>query len=337
MKTTTPSLLGLVQSFFHQHMNQARGASPHTIRAYRDALRLFFEYAARQQHCGIERLTLSDITSQRVLSFLMELESQRCNLTVTRNCRLAALRSWVKHLLRNDPTHADQYAQILSLPIKRATQVQPEYLEPDQFRLILDQVNTNTPRGIRDGALLLFLYNTGARVGEALRLRWNELTLSRPWLVRLHCKGGKERVCPLWRQTAELLHRLRLETATGPDCQVFLSQRGQPLSRDGVAYLLRHYYCLARQAHSCFSQPSIHPHMLRHSCAVALLQAGVDLTVIRDYLGHSSVATTSRYLQTNLEMKRVVLNKFWKRSGLQSGRPKRWRPSQGLLGYLESL
>jgi integrase/recombinase XerD len=337
MKQGHPSLLSLVQSFFQQHLDQARGASPHTIRAYRDTLRLFFDYLARQQRCGVERLALSDITSQRVLDFLSNLETLRGNRASTRNCRLAAVRSWVKHLLRHDPARADQYARILTLAAKRTTHVPPDYLEPEQFRLVLEQVDLRTARGIRDGALLLFLYNTGARVSEVLRMSWNDLSMARPWQVRLHCKGGKERVCPLWKQTMNLLRRLQSETAAPAAKQVFMNSRGQPLTRDGVAYLLRHYYLLARKKHGCLPRPSIHPHVLRHSCAVALLQAGIDLTAIRDYLGHSSVATTGRYLQANLAMKRDVLNRFWKRSGLESDPPKRWSPSRGLMAYLESL
>lgn len=277
------------------------------------------------------------MTSQRVLDFLTDLETHRGNRAATRNCRLAALRSWIKHVLRHDLGHADQYARILTLPAKRTPQVQPDYLEPEQFRLVLDEVDLDTPRGLRDGALLLFLYNTGARVGEALRSRWSDLNLTRPWQIHLHCKGGKERICPLWKQTADLLRRLQGQTSAPPEGQVFLNSRALPLTRDGVAYLLRHYYRLARKEHTSLPRPSIHPHVLRHSCAVALLQAGIDLTAIRDYLGHSSVATTGRYLQTNLSMKREVLSRFWKRAGLEPGKPKRWRPSQGLLAFLESL
>jgi integrase/recombinase XerD len=203
--------------------------------------------------------------------------------------------------------------------------------------LVLDQVDMAAPRGVRDGAILLFLYNTGARVSEALSMRWSDLNLARPWHARLHCKGGKERNCPLWKQTVDLLRRLQCDSTAAAEGPVFLNSRGQPLSRDGVAYVLREYYKLARGQHSCLPRPSIHPHVLRHSCAVALLQAGIELTAIRDYLGHSSIATTGRYLQTNLDMKRQVLDQFWKRSGLERGQPKRWRPSQGILAYLESL
>jgi integrase/recombinase XerD len=334
---SSPSLSGLIQSFFQQHLAQARGASPHTIRAYRDTLRLFLEHLAKQLHRGVDRLTLTDVTSQVVLEFLLNLEAQRGNQAVTRNCRLAALRSWVRHLLHHDPEHADQYARILALPAKRTIHVQPDYLEPEQFRLVLNQVDMRSRSGLRDGALLLFLYNTGARVSEALLMRWTDVCLTRPWQVRLHCKGGKERICPLWKQTADLLRRLQCVALVSAPSQVFLNSHGQPLTRDGVAYLLRQYYQLARKQHSSLPKPSIHPHVLRHSCAVALLQAGIDLTAIRDYLGHSSVATTGRYLQTNLAMKREVLNQFWKRAGLERGQPKRWRPTRGLLACLESL
>jgi len=228
MRSSSPSLSGLIQSFFQQHLVQARGASPHTIRAYRDALRLFLEHLAAQQHCGVDRLTLTDVTSQRVLDFLLNLEGHRGNQAVTRNLRLAALRSWVKHLLRQDPAHADQYAHILAVPAKRTLQAQPDYLEPEQFRLVLNQVDMRTPRGIRDGALLLFLYNTGARVNEALLVRWTDLCTVRPQQVRLHCKGGKERICPLWKQTADLLRRLQNHTSAPVESHIFLNSHGQP-------------------------------------------------------------------------------------------------------------
>lgn len=329
--------MGLTQSFFQQHLIQARGASMHTIRAYRDALRLFLEALAKQQRCSVDRLTLSDVSSHRVIEFLVSLEKDRRNTASTRNCRHAALRSWVKHLMRQDLERADQYAQILALPAKRATQSQPVYLEPEQFRALLEQVDMKSTRGVRDAALLLFLYNTGARVSEALRIRWIDVELPRPRQVRLQCKGGKERICPLWKQTVDLLCHLKAYNAAPPEAQVFMNARGVPITRDGVAYILRRYYQLARRKDPSLPKTAMHPHVLRHSCAVALLQAGIDLTAIRDYLGHSSISTTGRYLQTNLATKRQVLGEFWKRAGLERGQPQRWRPSKGLLAYLESL
>ena len=337
MKAATPSLLYLLESFFQQYLRQACGVSPHTVRAYRDTLQLFFEFLAQQNHRGMDRLQLSDITAQRVLDFLLHLEAKRGNGTATRNARRAALRSFVNYLLRHDLEHADQYARILALPAKRNRQAPPDYLEPEQFRLLLDQVDRQSPRGTRDAASLLFLYNTGARVSEALQIRWCDLHTQRPRQVRLRGKGNKERICPLWKQTTDLLRRLQSHAPASPEERVFLNLRGQPLTRDGVAYLLRLYDHKARQADPSLPKANIHPHTLRHSCAVGLLQAGVELTAIRDYLGHSSIATTGRYLQTNLEMKREVLNQFWRTAGLEPKAATRWRPSQKLLGFLKSL
>jgi site-specific recombinase XerD len=214
---------------------------------------------------------------------------------------------------------------------------QPEYLEPEQFQLVLDQTPPDGPQALRDAALLLFLYNTGARVSEALQLRWTDLFTAGPRQVRLHGKGGRDRICPLWKQTTRLLRQLQQQTHNGPEGFVFLSARRQPLTRDGAAYILSRCYRLAQQRHPSLPKSPIHPHTLRHSCAVALLQAGIDLTAIRDYLGHASIATTSRYLQTNLAMKHQVLRRFWKRAHLDPKEPKRWRPSASLIQFLQAL
>ena len=337
MKRATLTLLALIQSFFQQHLQGACGASPHTIRAYRDTLILFFEFLAKRSRKKAEALELPDFTSEQVLEFLAHLEVQRGNKPVTRNCRLAVLRGLARHLLRHDPSHSEQYGRILAIPSKRYQRSPPVYLEPEQFRVVLDEIDPEAPLGIRDSALFLFLYNTGARVSEALQTTWADLHLDRPAQVRLHGKGNKDRICLLWKQTVNLLRQLRISCKESTQPRVFLNSHGQPMTRDGVAYLLRRYYRSARRRKSSLPQPRIHPHALRHSCAIALLQAGIELTVIRDYLGHSSVATTGRYLQTNLAMKRDALGRFWKHAGLDPKAPKKWRPSPGLLNFLESL
>jgi len=189
--------------------------------------------------------------------------------------------------------------------------------------------------GERDHALLLFLYNTGARVSETLAVRVCDLRLERPRQVRLLGKGQKERVCPLWSETASALRRI-IPTTRGEDL-LFRNTRGAPLTRDGVAYVLAKYVRLAARTTPALAKHRVTPHVMRHSCAVALLQAGVDVSVIRDYLGHASVATTSRYITTNLQMKRDVLEAFWKRAGLGAAPLKKWRPSSKLLTFLENL
>jgi len=329
------ALLDLVQRFFQAYLRGVRGASEHTIRAYRDALTLFFRFLARHRHRGVAALTLDDIRAEAVLAFLAQLESERGNTTVTRNCRLAALRSFVQHLLREDVTRAGQYGRILAITAKRATRRAGTYLEPAEARALLAAVDCHAPQGARDRALLLFLYNTGARVSEALAVRPRALRLDRPRQVRLIGKGSKERCCPLWPETAAALRPLLRPDAI--DDPVFRNAQGAPLTRDGVAYLLTKYARRAAKTLPTLSARRVTPHVLRRSCAVALLQAGVDVSVIRDYLGHASIATTSRYLTVNLQMKRAALEAFWKRAGLTQGPPQRWHPTPKLLAFLEAL
>jgi site-specific recombinase XerD len=336
MTRRSKDLLTLVQNYFHSYLRGIRGASDHTIRAYGDALRLFFSFLAGHVGRPIAHLELDDVRADAVLAFLQHVESARRNVTATRNCRLAAIRSFADHLLRHDVTRAEQYGRILAIPTKRAVQRPVPYLEPAEVRAVIAQA-TDVTIGVRDRALLLFLYNTGARVAEALGVRVRDLWLQRPLQVRLHGKGSKDRMCPLWTETATMLRRLITTSAYAPDDLIFRNSRGCPLTRDGVAYVIAKHVRRASESTPALRRRKITPHVFRHSCAVALLQAGVDITVIRDYLGHASIATTSRYISTNLKMKRDVLAAFWKRAGLDRhpGRP--WRPTPELIAFLESL
>ena len=335
IRSRSEPLLGLTESFFHSYLQHTRGASAHTVRAYRDTLKLFFLFLSAQKRKAMADLTLDDIQSDAVLTFLEHVESRRGNSAVTRNCRLAAVRSFVQHLLRQDVTRAGQYGRILAIRNKKAIRRVAIYLEPEEARAVIAAIDRRSRHGERDHALLLFLYNTGARVSEALAVRACDLQLERPRQVRLLGKGRKERVCPLWAETASALHRImRVATA---EAFLFRNSRGLPLTRDGAAYLLRKYVRVAAQQVPALRKRRVTPHVMRHSCAVALLQAGIDVSVIRDYLGHASVATTSRYITTNLQMKREVLEAFWKRSGLEPKGSRKWRPSPKLLAFLESL
>jgi integrase/recombinase XerD len=328
-------LLELVQSFFQQYLRGTRGASDHTIRAYRDALRLFFMFLVGRRTRSVADLTLEDIDADGVLAFLDHGQSQRHNSVATRNCRLVAIRSFVRHALRHDLARADQYGRILAIGSKRAPRRVITYLEPEDARAVIAAVDARSRHAVRDRALLLLLYNTGARVSEALAIRPRALRLDRLPQVRVYGKGAKERHCPLWSETAAVLRRLvRTEADDEP---IFRNARGAPLTRDGVAYILGKYVRRAAEARPDLRARRITPHVMRHSCAVALLQAGVDVSVIRDYLGHASVATTSRYITSNLKMKRDVLDTFWKRAGLTTTSPRRWRPSPKLLALLQSL
>jgi integrase/recombinase XerD len=334
-RAKSESLLGLTESFFYSYLQNTRGASAHTVRAYRDALKLFFLFLADRKRRPVADLALEDIQSDAVLAFLNHVESKRGNSAVTRNCRLAAIRSFVQHLLRQDVSRGGQYGRILAIRNKRALSRTVSYLEPEEARAVIAAVDPRRRDGERDHALLLFLYNTGARISEVLAVRASDLRLERPRQVRLLGKGQKERICPLWSETASALRRI-LTKGSAADF-LFRNTRGAQLTRDGTAYLLAKYVRLAAQQVPMLKKRRVTPHVMRHSCAVALLQAGVDVSVIRDYLGHASVATTSRYITTNLQMKRHVLEAFWKRAGLVAGPLRKWHPSPKLLAFLESL
>ena len=333
---SSPSLLAhLLEEFFLNYLPKVRGVSPHTLQAYRDALRLFLWHVAQKRDCTLDRLGVEHLQVAYVLTFLEALERQRNNSIRTRNCRLIALRCFFKHALRHDPDHAEQYGRILAVVAKKAPQPVCVYLEPEEMKLLLSQPDQQSALGVRDYALLLFLYNTGARVSEALGARIEDLSLEPPRQVRLRGKGQKERICPLWVQTTAALKRL-LSSPRPAGSWLFLNQRGQPLTRHGVLRLFRKYSANLRRTQT-FPRRALHPHLLRHSCAVALLQAGVDLTVIRDYLGHASIATTNPYVSTKLRMKRDALTAFWERAGISKPASTPWKPSTKALELLRSL
>jgi integrase/recombinase XerD len=328
-----PTLLSLVEAYFRSYLAQARGASTHTVRAYRDTLRLLFKFLAERRSCQVASLSLDDLCVDAILAFLSHLETKRGNSVASRNIRLAAIRSFFRHLIEHDLTRVAQYQRVLSLPNKRTRIGAAQYLEPQDVKQLLAQPDQSTAAGRRDHALLIFLYNTGARVGEALGVRVEHLSLVSPRYVRLFGKGAKERLCPLWRETAAALAQLPAVREGRSTDRVFCNRAGEGLTRDGVAYLLRKY---ARTS-TALRRRRLTPHVLRHSCAVALLQAGVDITVIRDYLGHASIATTSRYVATNLQMKRDALEQFWSHSGLSPARDRAWKPTSDVLAYLASI
>jgi integrase/recombinase XerD len=331
------ALFALVESFFIEYLPRQRGASAHTVRAYRDALKLLLEFVAQHRGRSVASLELNNLDAETVGHFLDHIETTRSNSVATRNCRRAAIRSFFKHLVRNDLAHSQQYTRVLAIPSKKARQRPATYLEPDDMRAILGKPDRRTADGWRDYTLLLFLYNCGARVSEAAGVRWDDLQLTSPRQVRLRGKGKKERLLPLWRETANALHRLRGMSGTRDQQLIFLNRHGQPLTRDGIAYILRKHASAVAQERPALARKRVTPHVLRHSCAVALLQSGTDVTVIRDYLGHASVATTGRYITTNLKMKREAMQAFWKSAGIEPSRAKPWRPKSNLLAFLCSL
>jgi site-specific recombinase XerD len=338
MKAAVPnSLARALRGFFADYLPRVRGASGHTILSYRDAIALLLRFLAERHERPVVQLGFDDLSPDDVLAFLDHLESDRGNSASSRNTRLAAIHAFARYAAAGHPEHLELCQRLLAVPFKRASVPIVAYLEADEVRAMLDAAERTSPAGRRDYTLLLALFNTGARVQEIVDVRPCDLQLVRPFQVLLRGKGRKERFCPLWPQTAEAFQALIDESGIDGEATVplFRNQRGQPLTRFGVRYVLRKYAHLAISAAPTLATKRVHPHTMRHTAAVHLLQAGVDLVTISHWLGHASVETTNRYAAVDLETKRAAIAKA---GPIGDGDAvHRWRGNDSILDWLESL
>jgi site-specific recombinase XerD len=312
MKTPYPNNLGrALVKFFQDYLPAQRGMSPHTIRSYRDAIVLFLRYTAQEVGQSVEALEVGELRPDRVTRFLAQLEEQRSNCIATRNARLAALHTLAKYLALEHPQHMATLQAVLAVPFKRGSHCAPiEYLEYEEVRELLAAIDRSDELGRRDYALFALMLNTGARVQEILDLTAADVRLDAPAQVRLTGKGNKIRVCPIWASTAQLLRPLCMACnaeAEAANRQLFVNNRGEPLTRFGVRYLLQRYMAQASQHCATLRGKSIHPHSLRHTTAVHMLKAGVDFVSISQWLGHASLNTTMVYARADLDLKRQAL------------------------------
>jgi site-specific recombinase XerD len=339
MSAAPPNVLArALRGFFADYLPRVRGMSPHTVRSYRDAFVLLLRFLSERRGRAVVKLDVQDLTPDDVIAFLDHLETNRCNGAATRNARLAAIHAFARYVAASHPEHLELCQRILAVPFKRARQRLVEYLEAEEIRALLDAPDRTTPDGRRDRTLLLALFNTGARVQEILDVRPCDLQLVRPLQIRLRGKGRKERLCPLWPQTAEMFRALLTERGLEPSATqpLFRNHRGEPLTRFGVRYLLRKYARIAQPVATTLATKCVHPHALRHTTAVHLLQAGVDLVTISHWLGHASVETTNRYAAVDLETKRAALVKARPLGDLDPA-VAAWRSDVTTLAWLESL
>lgn len=326
-----------VRAFFAQHLPLTRGLSPQTVRSYRDTFVLLLRFLSAHHGCEVVDLELEHLTPDDVLLFLDHLEMERKNSVATRNARLAAIHAFARFLATRDPERVEEAQRLLAVPIKRGPVRAVDYLEGDEIGAMLQAVSPQRSDHVRDRALLLTLFNTGARVQEVLDIRIDDLQLDRPSFVRLRGKGRKERLCPLWIETVTAL-RMLLQTRSPSDTlPIFRNHRGQPMTRFGVRYLLRRYAERARPAAPTLAFKRVHPHAYRHSAAVHLLRAGVDMVTISHWLGHASVETTNRYAAIDLETKRKALERAGPVVGASEDTVSAWRSDTSLLRWLETL
>ena len=302
--------------FFDDFLSGQRGLSPHTIRSYRDTLVLWIQFTAQETRRGVERLTIGDLTEERVARFLRFLETDRRNAIATRNARLGSIHVFARFLAGRHPDKLGTLQRVISLPFKRGARDAPiEYLERAEMEALLKSIDRSTALGRRDYALFALMFNTGARVQEVLSLRRRDLRLEAPCQVRLMGKGSKVRICPVWPVTARLLSELIAESKhCEPDASstvIFANARGSALTRYGVRYLLHRYTARAARLVPTLRDKNLHPHSIRHSTAIALLKAGVDFATISQWLGHAGLDTTMRYARADLDLKRQAISQVF--------------------------
>ncbi len=327
----------MLHRFFVDYLPRQRALSPHTLHSYRDSIKILLQFVAGR-NVDASKLTIEHLTVERITAFLQHLESGRRNCTGTRNVRLSAIHSFFRYLGGQCPEHLAQAQRILSVPFKRTVTREIQHLGLDEILAVLGVVNAGMGSGRRDLALLSLMFNTGARVSEIVALQTTDLQMASAPSVVLRGKGRKERICPVWPETAQLLEKMLEERGLKPSESVplFLNHRGTPLTRFGVRLILSKYIRKAAHREPTLKNKRLHPHSLRHSTAVHLLRSGVDLSTIAHWLGHASVNTTNKYIAVDLEAKREALAKA---KPLLNGirRSGAWHRNRDLIAWLEQL
>lgn len=326
-------LAGPLQAFFTERLQRQRRASEHTIAAYRDAFRLLLDFAQQRLGKSPSSLLVTDIDAELISAFLDHLEKVRGNTVRTRNARLAAIRSFFKYVALQEPSVGATCQRVLAIPTKKADRMVVTSLTRQEVDALLAAPDRGTWLGRRDYAILYVLVQTGLRVSELRALRCEDIQFGHGAHVRCHGKGRKERCTPLTQDAVKVL-RAWLDERNGEAAQpAFPSRRGTALSRDAVERLVGKH--TERAAPSCRSLTNkrVSPHVLRHTTAVTLLQAGVDRAVIALWLGHESIETTQMYLDADLSMKERALA----RTAPIPAAALRFRPDDQLLAFLHGL
>jgi integrase/recombinase XerD len=326
-----------IRRFLMEYLVGERNLARNTQQSYRDAVRLLVVFVAAKTHKKVDELLIADIDADLLRAFLRHIEEKRKCSIASRNQRLAAIHALAGFIAERCPEYLDWRAQLRTVKSKRSAPIPVCYLEKPEIDALLDAPNPATLLGNRDRALLLFMYNSGARAAEAAKLCIDDLNLhsgadSTLSSVCLHGKGGKSRICPLWASTTAILRNL-VAGRIGKE-PVFLSRRLQPLTRFGIHEIVKRYAQAAISRIPDMRKKRIGPHTIRHTTATHLLRAGVDINTIRAWLGHVSINTTNIYAETDLQMKAKALGLC----AVDSKRSaKHWRDNPDLMSFLAHI
>jgi site-specific recombinase XerD len=322
-----------LQAFFADYLCQQKRLSPQTIVSCRDTFRLWLTFLRDQTGIEPSALRIADVDAPAVLSFLNYLEQERGNSVRSRNIRLSAIRSFFRLVALRDPDSIGIATRVLAIPTKREDKKLIAYLTRTEMQALLATPDASKWAGRRDYALLLTLYNSGARVSEIISLKREQVCFGASTFLQLTGKGRKERTVPLWADTAQVLKAWFEELGEEAWPIAFPNARGKALSREGVDYLLKQAVQRAMPACPGLATKNITPHVVRHSTAMHLLQAGVDIATIALWLGHESIETTHMYLQADLAMQEKALEKL----DPLEGEWQRFQADDPLLMFLNSL
>jgi site-specific recombinase XerD len=331
--TAATSLAPLLERFFAQRLMQERRVSPHTISSYRDTFRLLLKFTQQRLHKPPSALVLEEIDAPLIVAFLDHLEKQRGLSVRSRNLRLTAMHSFFRYLAYELPTHSAQIQRVLAIPSKRFTRTLVRFLTRPEVDALLAAPDRRTWFGRRDHAFILMAVQTGLRVSEITAAARDDLVLEAGAHVRVIGKGRKERCTPLAKPTLAVLKVWLREPSRGDGRLLFPNTKGERLTVHGVKYMLDKHAVTAAKVCPSLCGKRVTVHLLRHTMALEMLQAGVDRAVIALWLGHESVETTQIYLEATLAMKEQALEK----TTPPHGRPGRFRAGDRLLNFLNSL
>lgn len=333
----TAFISGWIKRFLLEDLVSTKNLSKNTQLSYRDTFRLLLPFAAKKNKKAIDNLLVEEIGPAVVKGFLSEVETKRDCSVATRNQRLSAIHAFAKFVGMNSPEHVEWCRQVQMIPFKRAKRTLITYLEKSEMDALLDAPDQHSSQGRRDHALLLFLYNTGARADEAAQVRISDLNIggsSKDTLstVLIRGKGNKPRRCPLWEQTVLELNAIMSQRE--PSDAIFLNRLKQPITRFGIHTMVKRYVNQAAEQFPEIRKKQVSPHTIRHTTATHLLQAGVDINTIRAWLGHVSINTTNIYAEVDLEMKARALACC---EVEPKDTPTHWRDNKDLMAFLENL
>jgi integrase/recombinase XerD len=327
------AIAATVQAFFIERLAQQRRASPHTISAYRDTLRLLLGFAAIRAGASPCRLDFADLDAPVISAFLDHLEHERGNSIRSRNARLAAIHSLFAYAALRHPEHAADIDRVLAIPPKRGDQTIVTFLTETETSALLAAPDRATRTGRRDHAWILLAVQTGLRASELTALTCSDVHLGNSAYVACHGKGRKDRITPLTPGTVTTLRAWLAERGGAPGDPLFVTSRGGPMSNDALQQRLTVYAPAAARSCPSLASKNITPHVLRHTAAMRLLHAGNDITVIALWLGHANVTTTHIYLQADMALKQQALD----RTAPPATQPGRYTPPDQLLAFLEAL